>query len=232
MPDSDIGLVAPQISEVLPNPAPPQTDADGEFIELYNSNNAPFDLSGFSLKSGISTTHIYNFPTSQFTLQPHEFRAFYTQQTGASLSNDSGQASFFDPAGNLLQQTDAYSVAKEGYAWVFADGLWQWTTKPTPNETNIINSPPAPTTAKTTTATTKVKAAKTTKPKTTKATSSAASTYSPNGASAAPVKNLHPTILAGIGLLAVLYALYEYRHDLANQLYKFRRYREDRRAAR
>jgi hypothetical protein len=55
IPDSDAGLAAPQISEVLPNPTPPATDAEGEFIELYNSNNNIFDLSGFSLQAGNTT---------------------------------------------------------------------------------------------------------------------------------------------------------------------------------
>lgn len=62
IPADDNGLAAPQISEVLPNPAPPQADANDEFVELYNSNDKAFDLSGFILQVGTTTIHKYNFP--------------------------------------------------------------------------------------------------------------------------------------------------------------------------
>jgi len=37
-PAADVGLVTPQLTELLPNPTAPKTDAQDEFIELYNSN--------------------------------------------------------------------------------------------------------------------------------------------------------------------------------------------------
>ena len=55
MPAADIGLSAPQISELLPNPAGTGNDATDEFIELYNPNDQPFDLSGFVLQTGLTT---------------------------------------------------------------------------------------------------------------------------------------------------------------------------------
>jgi hypothetical protein len=223
IPDSDAGLAAPQISEVLPNPAPPQTDADDEFIELYNSNNNVFDLGGFSLQSGTSTLHKYTFPSGTH-MDPHQFMAFYSSDTGLSLSNSEGQVKLLEPGGNVLGQTDVYGPAKDGYAWVSADGLWQWTTTSTPNAANIINAPPASKNSSKVSATT---AKKTTK--SSKAVAANPSSSLPSGGQ--PATSLHPAILAGIGGLAVVYALYEYRHDLANQLYKLRRYRATRRIA-
>ena len=38
LPAGDVGLAAPQITEILPNPAGTGTDDTDEFIELYNSN--------------------------------------------------------------------------------------------------------------------------------------------------------------------------------------------------
>lgn len=221
IPDSDTGLAAPQISEVLPNPAPPVTDADGEFIELYNSNNITFDLSGFSLQAGTTTLHKYTFPDGT-KLDAHQFKAFYSGDTGLNLSNSDGQVKLLEPGGNVLGQTDEYSTAKDGYAWVTADGLWQWTTTPTPNAKNIITTPPL------TKKLSKASAGSKKKPASALAAGSAVSNLPPGGPAAS---SLHPAILAGIGGLAVVYALYEYRHDLANQLYRFRRYREARRAA-
>jgi hypothetical protein len=226
IPDSDAGLAAPQISEVLPNPAAPQTDANDEFIELYNSNDQAFDLSGFSLQSGTTTLYKYTFPAGT-SIAAHQFLAFFSSDTGLSLSNSDGQIKLLDPGGAVLGQTDEYSAAKDGYAWVSADGLWQWTTTATPNAANIISAPPTPLAKTTSSSKAAASSKKSTKSKTVAATPS--SNNLPSGG--LPAGNLHPAVLAGIGSIAVVYALYEYRNDLANQLYKFRRYRAARRVA-
>jgi hypothetical protein len=227
IPDDDAGLAAPQISEVLPNPAAPKTDANDEFIELYNSNQGPFDLSGFSLQVGTTTVHKYTFPSGT-SIEPHQFSAFYSSDTNLSLSNSDGQVKFLDPDGNVLGQTDEYTSAKDNYAWVNADGLWQWTTTPTPNASNTISAPVL--------AASSSKAKSSSSKKSSKAVGSRTSTDPPSGpnnlpSSGSQISKIHPAILAGIGSLALVYALYEYRHDLANQLYKFRRYRAARRLA-
>jgi hypothetical protein len=219
LPASDIGLAAPQISEVLPNPAPPQTDAEDEFIELYNSNDKDFDLSGFMLQVGTTTLHSYTFPAGTI-IGAKKFQAFSSADTGLSLSNGSGQVSLLDPTGNVLNQTDIYGAAKDGYAWVRADGLWQWTTAPTPNTVNKIAAPLTKKSPKTSSTAKKPASSKTV---------AAAPNSSNSSGGGTPVASLHPAILAGIGGLAVVYALYEYRNDLANQLYRLRRYREARR---
>src|SRR5687768_15375184 len=46
-----------QITELLPNPAPPATDADDEFVELYNPNDEIVDISGYKLQTGNSFSH-------------------------------------------------------------------------------------------------------------------------------------------------------------------------------
>lgn len=221
MPATDIGLPAPQISEVLPNPAPPQTDADDEFIELYNPGDNEFDLSGFVLQTGTSTVHDYSIPAGT-KIEPKQFMAFFSVDTGLSLGNSSGQAALLDPGGSVLSQTDQYGTAKDGYAWVKADGLWQWTTTPTPNQINKISQPASKSSVKGASAS-KKSAGKDA------AAIAAPSNSSPGGGGVAP--RLHPAILAGVGGLAVVYALYEYRHDMANQFYRLRRYREARRVA-
>lgn len=221
IPADDSGLAAPQISEVLPNPAPPKTDANDEFIELYNSNDKPFDLSGFGLQVGTSTTHKYTFQDGTL-IQPRQFTAFYSSDTGLSLSNSGGQVKLFDPGGNLLGQTDEYGTAKDDYAYVFAGGLWQWTTAPTPGAANKIATPVSKTTTSGgSSSKTAVKGAK---------TSAAKTTSSAGDLSQPAVSNLHPLVLAMVGAAAVLYALYEYRYDLGNLFYKLRRNRQTRRA--
>lgn len=228
-----IGQIAPQLSEILPNPAPPQSDSTDEYIEIYNPNSEPFDLSGFKLQSGIGTTHDYVFPDDdQSILLPNEFRAFYITQTGLTLTNDGGQVRFLDPSGNILAESDAYPAAKAGYAWIFANDTWQWTTAPTPNAVNVVNSPPAAKSLTTSSYTTAKPAAKktTAKPavKAAKTIGSPENAFAASPPAVASAGKIHPLTLVVVGSLALLYALYEYRHDLANTLHRLGRHRKAR----
>jgi hypothetical protein len=136
---ANAGLIAPQLSEILPNPASPKTDANDEFIELYNPNDQPFDISGFKLQVGTSTTYNYIFPEGT-KLSAYEFKAFYSSQTNLPLSNTASKVRFLDPNDSVLAISDTYSNAQDDTSWIFAEGLWQWTKIPTPNSRNVITS--------------------------------------------------------------------------------------------
>ncbi|HSX04960.1 MAG TPA: lamin tail domain-containing protein [Candidatus Saccharimonadales bacterium] len=225
LPAADIGLAAPQITELLPNPDGTGTDSTDEFIELYNSATTSFDLSGFTLQTGTTTKHSFVFP-DETMLPPKSFTAFYSADTGLTLSNTSGQAALLDPFGNLLSQTDSYGAAKDGQAWVLADDKWYWTANPTPNAANLVKQP-----ASSSVASAKAKSGG----KTVAGHVQGATTTTGNGGAAnlqATPAPIHPLVLAAIGILAVGYGIYEYRHDLANKLYELRRDRSFRRAAR
>jgi hypothetical protein len=227
LPATDIGLSAAQITEILPNPSGTGTDGSDEFIELYNSNAKTFDLSGFILQTGLTTKHSYTFPQGT-TLPAKGFVAFYSADTGLSLSNSSGQADLADPFGTVIGQTDPYGTAKDGQAWALANGTWYWTGKPTPGAANVVNQGMG-TSIKTTTAkkaTAAVKGAATT---TSPLQGSATSASTADTAAAAPI---HPAVLAAVAILAVGYGVYEYRHDLGNKLHQFREHRAARRKAR
>jgi hypothetical protein len=221
IPASDIGLSPPQITELLPNPVGTGTDASDEFIELYNPNARSFDLSGFVLQTGSTTKHSYTFPAAT-ALPPNSFVAFYSADTGLSLSNTSGQADLLDPLGTLLTQTDQYGTAKDGQSWALAKGTWYWTLQPTPGKSNSIaqatttgSSASKSKTSKTSSA--KVKGAST-------SNSGAAATGSAP-TEAAQVSPIHPWTLAVVAGLAVAYGLYEYRLDMANFFHRFKRHR-------
>lgn len=233
LPPSDVGLAAPVINELLPNPAEPNTDPEDEFIELYNSNSQPFDLSGFKFQTGTTTLHNYSFPAGT-TVGARSFATYYSIDTNLSLSNSGGQVRLIDPAGNTLSQSEAYSNAPDGQTWALADGKWYWTTQPTPNATNAIHQLLAQPYALPTPVA-KTAASKTTKPATTAKSTTSKKSTTPVASSAKPANNppsLHPVMLAAVGVLALGYAAYEYRHDLQNRLHQFRRYRTARRATR
>jgi hypothetical protein len=225
MPPVDIGLMAPTITELLPNPPGTGNDATDEFIEVYNPNGTAFDLNGFSLQVGTTALHSFTFPAGT-VLPAQAFKAFYSSTTGLSLNNTSGQAKLLDPFGSSIAATAVYGTAKDGQAWALANGKWYWTTRLTPDAKNVINQPPAAkkaaAQAKNSKAAAKIKLAKKTKVKTT-----ATSQYGADDpATTTPV---HAWTLALVAGLALLYGAYEYRRDLANRIYRFRRYFKARR---
>lgn len=236
LPPDDIGLAAPQVNELLPNPAEPQTDSEDEFIELYNSNDVTFDLSGFKLQTGTNSLHTYTFPAGS-SLAPKSFTAFYSIDTNLSLANSGGQARLLDPAGNVISQSEVYGNASEGQTWALANGKWYFTTTPSAGSANVITQPlsvktlsvgssSSATPAKKSAVSSTAKTAATSKVKA--ATTTTSQNSSPTKPAASP---LHPLVLAGVGAGALGYAAYEYRHDLANRLYQLRRYRAARTAA-
>lgn len=222
IPVSDRGLKALDLSELLPNPGSPKTDADDEFIELYNPNNKPFDLSGFMLQTASvssSASHIYKFKQGT-TIAPHSFRAFTSATTHLSLSNSGGQVWLVDPLGTTVTKSDAYGKAKDDYAWINAAGKWQWSTVPSPGATNKLAAPVGEGNGKQATVNDKKVA--------TIAADTAASTTASNaatGSSEAPEVTVHPLTLAVVIAAAILYGAYEYRYDLANHIRQFRRNR-------
>lgn len=227
IPAANTGLKAPLLSELLPNPASPQTDKDDEFIELYNANDAYFDLSGYVLEVGLTTTRRYTIPAGT-KIAPRTFLAFFSANTNIALSNSGSKVALLDPLGRMLVISDAYGSAKDGQAWVLANGVWQWTTQPTPNATNVVSAPAAKSSAKT--------------------TSASSARQSSSGGQAQAADNgendedggvlgtttgtpLHPGVLAGVAAFALLYGAYEYKNDIKSRIQKFRANRALRRTA-
>lgn len=233
VPQADVGLAPPQITELLPNPNGSGTDSSDEFIELYNPNNSLFDLSGFKLETGLSTKRLYTFPEGT-TIEPKSFKTFYSDDTNLTLSNSGSQAYLIDPLGTEVSRTEVYVSAKDGQAWALANGKWHWTTVATPGKQNIISDSAK---AGTQQASSKKVASGNNKSqakvKSASVSKSTGKDNSPNtsfSSIASKSSPIHIRVLAVIGALVILYAAYEYRHDLANQIYRFRRYRESRRS--
>lgn len=218
IPAADIGLKAPQVTELLPNPNGTGNDDTDEFIELYNSNPGPFDLSGFVLKAGLTRTRSYTFPNGTM-LPGNSFKAFYSDTASLSLSNASSQVKLLDPLGNSLSSTDIYTNAKDGQTWSLAKGKWYWTTAPTPDKPNVIKQPQ----------TVKKSSAKTKTSSDTHAQPVAGQSGGDEEPALIPIHNRALAIIAG---LAVLYGAYEYRVDARNKFYKLRRYLGSRRTNR
>lgn len=221
MPAGNIGLMAPVVNELLANPGSPQLDADDEFIELYNPNDKPFELTGFKLQVGLNTKRKYKFPAGTI-LKPKSFTAFYSEQTNLALSNSGSVAELADPFDNVISTADAYGKMKEDIAWALANNEWLATTSPTPGEQNLITGG---------TTGSEVSVAGATQGRSTKArsTKSTNATAGFQDDTQQKVADVHPGTLAGMAGMALGYGAYEYRTDAAN---KYRQYRANRTARR
>ncbi len=217
-PPADVGLMSPQITELLPNPARTGTDATDEYIELYNPNETSFDLSGFALESGLTTLHDYTFAADTM-MAPNSFMAFYAPDTKLTLSNTSGQVRLLDPFGNSISSSDQYDTAIDGQAYALANGTWSWTIQPTPGAANFIVRAAAKPKKSPTAARLRSKHASGIKSGTSVKKTRVAPVRSVKGATNASASiPIHPWVLALVGSLALLYGIYEYRYDLANHL--------------
>lgn len=223
IPAVDQGLKPLQITELLPNPGGTGNDDTDEFIELYNPNDSTFDLNGFTLETGLSTKHKYTF-SSGTTILPKSFGAFYSEDTGLSLSNIGSQATLVDPLGMTISSSDIYSSAKDGQAWALADGQWLWSSQPTPGKTNVVSQGASGSSKSSGTST---KTAGSVRGASTQGGSASSASF---GSATQPAP-IHAWTLAGVGGAALLYAGYEYRTELANNLYRVRRYFAARRAS-
>lgn len=228
------------ITELFPDPSPPALDSKDEFIELFNPSSVEVQLEGYMLYSGGNLTF-----KSALTgaIAPGGYRAFRSADFRQALGNTLGRAEL--RYGEVTVSTSAtYENAIEGMSWSLVDGMWQWTATPTPSSRNIFTqvmqqskTSPANTNKQ---SVSKPKASPT--PKAPKAVSkAAASKASSTKASSAKDKKegsggqevyeapasqstRNVALLAGVGGLAILYGIYEYRHDLSNRIKRCRNY--------
>lgn len=80
-----------QITELLPDPASPLTDANDEFVELYNNSPVAATLVGYTLQTGANYTYSYKF-TDTDVVPAYGYAAFYSSATKLALSNTNGGA--------------------------------------------------------------------------------------------------------------------------------------------
>ncbi len=223
------------ITEILPDPLSPLTDAKDEFIEVYNPNNQSVKLLGYTLRTGSNFRSYYTI--SDVTVQAGGYAVFYSADTKLGLTNSGGAVQILDPLGNVLDTTDSYGAAKTGQAWAAINGAWMWTLTPTPGTMNILAE--AASTTSTVSTTAKKAAAKKVATKKTASKKAAAkksskakskrdsSKLSKTSMAAATEAITDPSPLArwlliAAGCFTIVYAIYGFRYDLYNYYIKTR----------
>ena len=127
------------LSEIFPNPS--GSDVGKEYIEIYNpSLTKVVSLADFSLQIGFDNRlKEYSFPP-QSSIAPLSYAIFFNGDIPFGLVNTTGAVQLFykDAAvGDLVK----YVLPKNDEAWAAIDGIWQYTTIPTPGLANLPTPP-------------------------------------------------------------------------------------------
>ncbi len=123
------------INEFIPSPIEKDT---GEWIEIYNSNNFPVDISKWKLKDD-GKSKGFSIPQNTF-IAPKSYLVFSKDITKISLNNDTDTLHFLYPEDILIEEIK-YEKTKEGFsASRNQDDIFMWTQNPTPSGPNIISS--------------------------------------------------------------------------------------------
>lgn len=216
--------LALQLSELLPDPVSPQTDAANEFIELYNPNDTAVDLAGWKLQN----SHGKSFTFGEISIPAGGYLAMYSAQTKVGLTNTGDAITLIDPAGNQVEVTPNYGAAKPGLSWGLTEDGWAWTTAPTPNAANslalvVTTAAATSSTSAKAAAAKKTTAAKSTAAKTSKAKAGTINTANTeNAAAAKPIYNVWSWLLIAAGLATIGYGAYEYRPEIKTYYHKLR----------
>ncbi|RJQ14310.1 lamin tail domain-containing protein [Candidatus Parcubacteria bacterium] len=129
------------LNEALPDPM--GSDAELEFVEIYNSNGYQIDLGGWKLDDASGGSQPYLIPKGTI-IGPLELLVFYSEDTKISLNNSGGDfIRLIRPDGSVADATIYSDKAEEGVAFAKTkDSLWTWTNTPTPRQNNIFGSTP------------------------------------------------------------------------------------------
>ncbi len=219
------------ITELLVDPKPPQTDANDEFVELYNPNAGSVDLDGYVLQTG--SKYNYSYPLPNITIAPKSYLAFYSADTGLVLANSGGSARLLNGLGEVVYEVPAYAKARAGESWALINGLWQWSAKPTPSEANTFIKPESKSRKKSSSG----RGASSVSSRYRSSAGVLADTASGRSAYVAPPpagnsESVDKSVVASVGSMALLYAMYEYRYDVRNRIEQLRRYYRRRRRRR
>ncbi len=125
------------ISEFLPDPE--GTDAENEWIELYNQSNQIANLSNWQLDDQEEGSLPFIFPANSL-IGPNQFLVLIRSITKIALNNDNDQVRLIYPDGSLAAEINYLAEKKEGFSIAFDNNDYFWTKIPTPGSANIISS--------------------------------------------------------------------------------------------
>jgi len=123
------------LNEVMPNPV--DSDAEGEWIEIYNKGDVEINLFNWKIDDEEGGSSPYKFSSDLF-VAPKQFYILDRVESKIALNNTMDSVRLFNNE-ELIDEVD-YSGVEEGEAYARGENdKWFWTTAPTPGEENIIS---------------------------------------------------------------------------------------------
>lgn len=127
------------VNEFLPNPI--GSDTEGEFIELKNVGDEEVSLAGWRVDDEERGSGAYVIPGGT-VIEPGGLVVFWRSETGLALNNEGDQVRLFSPDGEAKSSQQYNESVAEGVARARdEEGVWAWSTTPTPGEENVITQP-------------------------------------------------------------------------------------------
>lgn len=132
-PLSNTGVL--RINEIFPNPDTPEDV--GEYIELFNPNGTPIDLSNWKVTDA-TRTGAYVFP-DKTSLSAFGYFVITDAEFSFSLNNGKETVTLLDPTGTLVD-TVTYTKTTEGASLNWTDTGWRSSQTLTPFKPNILSN--------------------------------------------------------------------------------------------
>ena len=111
-------------------PSPEGSDAENEWIEIYNSNDFKVDLSGWKIKDTTGRTNIYILKSE---IPSRGKLKLKRPETKITLNNTGDGLELSGPDGKIADSVE-FSQAPRGQAYIKTSLGWQWEKKITNND--------------------------------------------------------------------------------------------------
>ncbi len=122
-----------QITEIFPNP---EGSDSTEFVEIYNAGNTEINLSALKIDDEAGGSDPYLLGNK--VISPGEYLIFGKRETGLAFNNTTDGARLLD-LNNLVLAEVYYEDVITGASFARDDnGVWGWTSEPTPGAKNIL----------------------------------------------------------------------------------------------
>ena len=125
------------INEFLPNAK--ESDAQSEWIELWNEENFTADISGWTLDDTDGGSPPYIIPQGT-TVAQRSYIVFTRPTTGIALNNDVDVVRLIAPDGRIVEAVSYEKPPQGASSNRTAQGAFVWSQKPTPGAANIITA--------------------------------------------------------------------------------------------
>ncbi|MFA6492678.1 MAG: lamin tail domain-containing protein [Patescibacteria group bacterium] len=128
-------------SSIIINEFYPDSTTGEEWIELYNNSAEDVNLKDWVLEDLKGSICQYKID-QDLVISAFGYLAILKSKSGITLNNDADGVRLVKPDGEILYETPVFVDGDKG--WSFARnsvGVWQWTTKITPELENIILAP-------------------------------------------------------------------------------------------